>query len=109
MNRVIEEAIPSARPQSVDLTQPAIRDEFYFRYQYEKTKLVAGQLASKSPDAKGPEYQTMHQSQEPDRNIMFGSWLIKNQAKTITSEGMMALNFQAPIEIEILIVPNSVV
>ena len=100
---LVEKAIPAAREAGVDLTKPSVRDCFIHHYNKMKLDLITSHPNLPS------SYQLVQEDQSPDFGTMFGSWLIQNQAKTVANDKMVMLNFNAPIEFEALMIPNSIV
>ena len=55
------------------------------------------------------DYEPVQDDQFPSPDGSIAAWLMKNQTKAMASEQMRFMDFQAPIEMEALIIPSALV
>ena len=86
----------------VDVNQSPIKEEFLRQHHKARTLLMTQSDHLKS------EYEPVQDDQFPSPDGSIASWLMKNQTKAMASEQMRFMDFQAPIEMEALIVPGAI-
>ena len=92
----------TAQDAGVNIHQVAQREEFLWQYKKVVTKLRADSVALKI------HYEMVQDDQYITPNTTVAEWLIKNQNKVMNAENLCFMDFQAPIEIEAMILPNSI-
>ena len=85
----------------MDITQSPTREEFLRQHHKARTLLMTRSDHLKS------EYEPVQDDQFPLPDGSIASWLMKNQTKAMASEQMRFMDFQAPIEMEALIIPGA--
>ena len=98
---IIEMATPELRKVGASLYSQESRNAFLSQYKKAKLDLIV----------KNPlfgAYELVNEDQRPTKDTTLASWLIRNQAKAMTSEKMIFIDFRAPIEWEALLVSDDV-
>lgn len=98
---VVQQAATKAAQENIDLTQDLLREDFLRQYWKARTLLMAQSEPLKA------EYEPVQEDQYPTPNGTIAAWLMKNQTKSMASEQMRFMDFQAPIEMEALIMPSA--
>ena len=96
----LESAKTAAEQEGIDLTKSAVKEEYLRLYQKAKTALLA------NSEHLNENYEMVQDDQYPLPGMQIASWLMKNQNKAVATEQMRFMDFQAPIEMECLIVPS---
>ena len=96
----MEQAYPAIRRAKSSLNTVAARADFLQKYKKAKLNLIA-----RCPHLKG--YELAQPDQLPNSDIPLAQWLIRNQTRAFGTDKVTFMDFQAPIEIEALIVPNN--
>ena len=98
---IIEKSYPQIRNAGATLDSVEARANFLREYKVAKLKMISRLEAF-------TDYEVVKDDQIPDENTTLASWLIKNQAKALSTEQMVLIDFRAPIEIEALLVADNV-
>ena len=97
---ILAGAMESAQRAGANLELASLQEDFLWQYRKVVTELRTRMLHDK--------YEMVANDQVPDREITFAGWLLKNQVKITDSGQQNIMDFQAPIELEVLIVPSEV-
>ena len=99
---MIAEAIPVAARANIDLEKMGVREEYLRQYKKARTALLA------QSDHLKNDYEMVQDDQYPTPNMQIASWLMKNQTKSVGTEQMKFMDFQAPLELECLVAPGQI-
>ena len=97
---IIEQAYPAIRQAGSSLNTVAVRADFLRKYKKAKLELMA-----KCSHLQG--YELAQSDQIPNSEVSLAQWLIRNQTRAFGTEKATFMDFQAPIELEALIVPKN--
>ena len=100
MGSIVAKATPDATSAGVDLEIASNQEDFLWQYRKECTKLRI--------DALTQGYEMVSDDQMPTNDITFAGWLLKNQIKISDNGQQNIMDFQAPIELEIMILPSEI-
>ena len=99
-DEIIERAYPAITSAGVNFSNQDVRREFVQEYRRVKLELIA-QVPNLA------KYELMPRDQSPDHNLSLAAWLVRNQVKALGTERMVFMDFEAPIEIEALMLPDA--
>ena len=98
---MVEEAFPEATKNNIKLDRTDVRDRFLRHYHRERLA-----LASSLPILK--EWDSLPPKSEPADDEPLATWLNTQAIKSLAAANGLIIDFKRPIEIDMIIVPDSV-